>query len=257
LILLTSRPNTYSTTAQDIDLLKEQVKNFLSKRESIFKGDTHDYNSNTPGNNFCIDVVKILFPNENPENILLTNALTKDRDASWFDPLELKSELPNSRYFFRNKLNQIHLYPIILERAIIQLKAGYSNLNEIWLGTDPKKNKNTPALNPSNEYDTPLSDGDLKLIAQRTPTFGVLVDYTKKLQNKITTQPKNAFEYFHALRIGLLKGDASHGGAEYQAGSDAYIAIAEFVKWWHPLDKDKQKKFVSLQLKVGLECHLC
>ena len=225
--------------------LAEKIRLFFATRARKIKGQTEDYNSNTPANVFCHRIAKLIFPNESAWNVLLEEALTKERAEPWMDYIEYSTDLPPEGDWFRNLSNEVHNYATILERAICRLKEGYTKRNEVWLGSDPKS------------INTPLSSADLDIIKQRTPTFYVLVDYTNSLEAAIQSQSKNAYEYFHELRAGLLKGDAAHGGEELQAGDDAYIAIAIFSEWWNRLNSTTQQKIKNLTIPsscYGMNC---
>lgn len=225
--------------------LAKKIRIFFATRASKIQGQTEDYNSNTPANVFCYNIATLVFPNESAGNVLLEEALTKNRVEPWMDYIEYSTDLPPEGDWFRNSSNEVHSYATILDRAICRLKEGYTKRNEIWFGSDPKS------------INTPLSTADFNIIKQRTPTFSVLVDYTNSLEAAMQSQAKNAYEHFHELRAGLLKGDASHGGEELQAGADAYIAIAIFSEWWNALKPITQQKIKNLTIPsscYGMNC---
>lgn len=214
--------------------IKNKILEFLSVRENILRGDSHDYcYSLTLANQFCYQLVSILFPKEsNPINVLMKQALTEERQEPWQDPYLLETNLPIfPGAFFRNETNHIHLYEGIVERAIANLKAGLVTKAQIWIGTDDKT------------ANKPLTTDDLSILSQRTSTLAKLVAYTEELEkyNKYVSH-QDVYERLSILRQGLLKGDANHTGIELNAGSEANIAIAEFADWWNQIEFSVQDK---------------
>jgi hypothetical protein len=189
-----------TTNAND---LPQKIQAFFVTRENFLRNDAHDYcNTLTLANQLCAETVEILFPNiESPANILLSNAISENRSQPWFDETMQSPDLPLAPGdFFRTKDNEIHLYAAILDHVVEQLITNHTAQNEIWRGTDNKKPKENQAL----------SDEDLLVIENRTPTLATLVNYTRKLKSNICgllksknacigTQIPNSFETAYVL----------------------------------------------------------
>ena len=230
---------TIALTATEQEL-PTKIRYFFATRANKMKGQTGDCNSVTPANTFCLNIATVVFPRERAQNVLLEEALTKNRAEPWMDYIEYSTDLPPVGTWFRNQHDAVHMYLPILDGAIVRLKEGYTKQNDIWLGTDARF-----------ATQQPLTADDLNIIRQRTPTFSVLVDYTSRLEAAMQSQTKNAFEHFHELRQGLLKGDAAHGGQELQAGAEAYVAIAIFSEWWNRLSATTRSKINALTISCS------
>lgn len=214
---------------------KKNLYEFLQHREDVLKGDSHDYCfANSLANRLCSSIVQILSPFENPLNILLHNATNQDRKNTWQNPYTLETDLPLPHNFFRSNNNHIHLYEGILERAIAELKAGETNLENIWLQTDLN------SLNLKNKNNISLSAFDLKVLANRTPTFKVLIEYTKTLEIFMLQRQNSLFYKFRRLAKEISDGFDRSGEAQQKS----HVAIANFSQWWNMLsdvDQDKIK----------------
>lgn len=224
---------------------KEKFLLFLETRENFLAGDGNDYcYSKSLANELCAQLVELLFPKEHVPNVLLKNALTKNRKEPWFDVCLQTSLLPDNPFeYFRTFDNRIHLYDQVVTQAINQLKRGYVKMTDIWLGSDKHP--------PTTEDEKPtewLTASDLENLKQRTPTLETLINYTQRLETSIGNHP--LYERFSQLRKGLLQGDYKHGGTELQAGSEAYIEVAEFSEWWNILGKSKEGKNTQTNLRA-------
>lgn len=216
------------------EALKEEVLKFLTSREDLLKGDSHDYCfCNSLANYLCYDIVKIIKPDENPLNLIFKNLITQDRDNPWKNPYTLESDMPAPYEFFRNENNQLQLYEGILERAIAELKSGETNLDKIWLGTDNKKADNDV-----------LNDFDMEIVHKRSPTFKRLLTYTKRLKR----DESSLFARFKKLEEAISDGMHRMGEApEY-----SHKAVAEFCEWWYDLPKIIQNKIKVLDYRLHI-----
>lgn len=207
--------------------LSSAIKDFFSKREDLLRGDSHDYfYRQSLANQFCISLAKIVFPNKSPINVLLNDALTKNRREPWQDVTTLESDIDSVATCFRTTTNCIHMYEPIVEQAIAILKRGYFESHEIWRGTDVKN------LNS-------LTRDDLYILKQRTPTLGQLINHVEHLGTEAGFITKK----FAELRKGLKAG----AGGDF-ARKPSYVANQEFFEWWNYLSQTKEGKIIKARI---------
>ncbi len=246
-------------SAQQDDELKAKIQVFFAARENVLRGDSHDYCHTTSlANEFCCLLAEYCYSEElqseifSPANILLKIATTQNRAQPWQDIIFLDEKLPDSPGdYFRTASNEIHTYETVITRAIGQLKAGYSKLDDIWLAADNKCLKMV-RKGQDELKNVPLTKTDLAILKQRTPTFKTLVTYTEWLYANIDNN--GLLERFSELRKGLLRGDAYRGsGTSTHAAKDAFEAVAIFGEWWNslgftPFGRDIQTEIRAIQV---------
>lgn len=204
------------------------IKEFLAVRENLLIGDSNDYCYNeTLANNFCYNIATILYPQQPPMNILLHDAMTEHRSVPWQDVTTLENDITSPGSYFRTDDNCINLYIPVLERAIANLNRGQCNLNQIWFTTDEKSLR-------------PLSQEELNILKQRSPSLHNLVTYTEKLESCTGSISKR----FDDLRNGLCAG-ANEGG---NARPAAHVAVSQFFKWWDGLDNFDEGKLIKQKI---------
>lgn len=220
-----------------LENLQDKIRKFLNVREDFLCGDGLDYcYTLTLANELCCKITEIIFPNENPVNILLHNARTRDRQRPWLNPITYDNELPlNPNEFFRTSNNEIHLYSCIVEQACEELEKGSVDLSHIWKKTD----------NKSHENDVALTLADLSLLKMRSPALKEFVEYTERLSNG---SQGFLFKMFDELRLGLLKGNRDNEGSEYQAGNSGYNAVIAFAQWWNNLNDTFYEKDIKKEI---------
>lgn len=220
--------------------LTEKVRQFFAVREDLLRGDGLDYCYGfTPANQFCCQVAQIVFPDEHPANVLLKQATTESR--VWKNFITMETDLPDSPHdYFRTSSNCIHLYEYVVMQAIESLRRGEKDLAVIWRGSD--------VVLEEKYNNKALSEVDLAIISQRTPTLGELVSYTKKLNGSLQD---TIYARISRLRTGLLLSDAHNNGTELFADTAAYNFIIEFCTWWNELGQNPggqeiQKKILAV-----------
>ncbi|MDR3492530.1 MAG: hypothetical protein P4M12_10925 [Gammaproteobacteria bacterium] len=232
-------------SVKDDNEIPEKVEEFLQVRENILRGDSHDYCfAMTLANQLCVLLIYRVFPDEEvPANYLFKQTKTKDREQPWQNFVELTTDLPLSpQHFFRSSSNHLHIYSQVIRLAIENMKHGYFKLEDIWRGSDVKLKKTLPLA---------LTQDDLIILAQRTPALKELIELTRYIEVLGKTRLRNDDVYLRLseLRAGLLRGDVNHGGGEFNAGSCANVAIANFGEWWNVLGKKSSGK--AIQKKIG------
>jgi hypothetical protein len=232
--------------ATDDETLVDNLTKFLTLRETVLRGDDHDYCYNdTLANQLCNAIAIMLFPNKNPLNVLLDNALKQDRLHPWHNSITLNHRLNQSaQAFFRSATNEIQDYTVTVEKAIAVLIRGDVELAQVWLYLDEKS------------LYSPLPTAVLNILQQRCHGLAELVQYSQSLANANQVQLPISneipiYDHFIKLRRGLLLADnapkspevqrelankaRSYRGTELEAGTSAYLAIAEFRAWWNTL----------------------
>lgn len=213
--------------------LQNTIKEFFATRENYLSGDSNDYcYTQSLANQFCYKLAKLVFPNKPLMNVLLDNALTKNRQRPWQDVTTLESDIESPSCFFRTRDNSIHLYEAVVNRALSNLGRGQVKLNQIWFGTDEKNLK-------------PLNQEERNILKQRSSVLKQVVDYTERLENQTGTICK----HFDDLRSGLVAGDEDHEGETNAAGTKAYIAVSNFYDWWNDLSKSRKGQEIQLQIR--------
>lgn len=232
---------------QQAEFVKSELKKFFALREELLLNTNADYCYNSSlSNQLCMDVAKAIFPEQNPSNILLEQAISKDnverRGTAWRD-LMGNQQLPEPNEFFRTGEDEINLYAFVVERAIHNLKQGERTLVKIWQSFDSKNSGR------------PLSTQELQILKQKTPALKDLVEYTENLSAYYSNQNRakqSVFDAFMALRAGLKAGstdgnDVQTRGTHTQANYVACIAIKKFKKWWfNDLSENDRKKLLKL-----------
>ncbi len=230
---------------------KEKITIFFRDREELLRGDSHDYcYSDSLANQLCYWLVRNTFPDANPFNILLQNAMTKDRIFPWQDPYTMENDLPKSAGdFFRTSSNQIHLYHGVIECAIYELKSGRRKRTDIWLATDrqPVEAKETSGGEQKENVGLALSADDLKILKQRAPAINHLVDYTELLEDSVSLLEKNIYSQFEELFKGLRDGATSARFAK----PSSHIAIVAFCKWWCRLSRLAQQNIRGVNFELN------
>ncbi len=238
-ILIKSLLNAVKTAETKPQFI-EKCKLILAEREDAILNTRMDYcyTSHSLANQLCLLLAKRITDKDTPpQNILLTNACTKDRFVSndgenvqitWFDPsigIE-ETTLPEFKDFFRLPGNEIHLYQLVVQMAIVRLKDHNKLLEHIWFGTDPKNITPVP----------PLSQETLALLKQKSPTLKKLIEHTEFLDKHTRAiSESDVYTQFEILQKGLLAGNYKVTGSHQTAGSAAYAAIAAFADWWNTL----------------------
>ena len=90
--------------------LQIRIIEFFITREEALRDDSHDYCYMTSlANQFCYDLAKILFPSQNPFNVLLDNVLGHDIELIYQDQ-EIPTNdgiKPNKLYLYLNEARQL------------------------------------------------------------------------------------------------------------------------------------------------------
>lgn len=194
--------------------LHARLRRFFAARENFLCGDSYDYcYQQTLANQFCQNIAQIAFPSDSPMNVLLHNARTQNRSNKWRDETTLEEDVGSPISFFRTNDNCIHLYEIVVDRAIANINKGFYELDDIWCGTDAKN------LGP-------LTQHDLYILMQRSQALKQLIVYTGQL----STFTGIIWKRLNDLRAGLSAG----AGGGY-ASSPAYLANQRFFNWWNNL----------------------
>lgn len=233
------------------DDLQKKIKEFLSLRENVLRGDTHDY-CFTPSlaNEFCYQLAEIAFPDANSiPNVLLANALTEGRDTPWFDPIMMSSELPGSPGdYFRTSSNRINLYAPIVDQAMKRAKGVFEKVEDVFVTSDKvKETKEEKHQKNILMEDEPLSREDLHILAQRTATLKIFVNYVKNIAQ---LKKGDLIKRFTDLRTALKNADALNGkGEELKAHESIYLTIFNFAEWWHSLSRDIRDKILAITIE--------
>lgn len=228
MMMLTSELLQAMADVKDSQELTTHIKIILAKREDAILNSGLDY-CYTPDShaNYLCHLIAQTITDELPSQLLLHQALTKDRQEPWCNYLDEKGgQLPEVQAFFRLPGNEIHLYKEVVDSAIARVKEGKKLLPHIWFGTDPKNIKPVP----------PLQSTALTILKQRSPTLRKFIDYTEALDAYYQIK-RNVLQQFELLRDGLLAGNYKVTNNHFQAGQAAYAALAEFSEWWNTFDK--------------------
>jgi hypothetical protein len=234
--------------AHDDASLENNFRIFFAVRESVLRGDDHDYfYAASDANQLCFDVAQVIFPDETPLNVVLKDALNNNRDAPWQNPITLDTALTEpAQSYFRSKNNEIQDYDNTVSKAVALLIRGESALTNIWYCQDNKAHPQQP-----------LSAQMIRIIQQRCSGLKQLILHSQALENSKRMRPSQTkdfaiFDHLVKLRRDLAMGDSSpvkhtslrveiqtkgklYVGTEFQAGASAHIGTAEFWEWWQTL----------------------
>lgn len=222
------------------------LQNFFKARERAIQNTNLDYcYFDGAANAICMQVAKEFFAATNSLNVLLSDATTQDRNVPWLEPIMGTNDLPEAHTWFRTAKNEIHDYASVVEQAISALKERQIKLANIWHGTDSKE------VNAAgNRKVSVLTESDLAIISQRTPTIGKLVRYTYAIDS-YESDSGDYITPFINLRDALLAADKEHGGTEEGMSEEAAAkldnVLLEFSEWWNKIPEATQDKIRELR----------
>jgi ankyrin repeat protein len=238
------------------DELKTEVLRLINDHSDRIGGTSYDYtNTMNLANRLCLALAQEAFNDrENPWSVLLERSLVQDREEAWMNVGNFEYTPPeNPNLFYRVRdprlttqrdQTKIHVIEGILDQ-ISQEAIASKKLSLIWQGTDVKG---------GNIQTSPLTSYDLTLLRQMSPGLSTLVHLTEQSDQQRqaqegSRQTPNFYTAFCSLSSGLQAGKAGYGGTEYNAGSEANIALVAFREnFWDKLPQALQNKILELSV---------